>query len=672
MPITRRSLLAWMSSSTFFLSASTAARPQVGPAAAAQPALTSASFPQGVASADPQPDSIILWTRAAPLEASASGVQLQLEVSTDAAFSGPLLTWPVSSSADSDFTVRAHIEGLQPDTRYFYRFRGGQDTASRIGRTRTAPAPQAQRSARVAFASCQSYEQGHYGAWARMIAQDKQADEALQIDFVLHLGDFIYERCWHKRIDGTAQARRVPPFPDGITTKDNRYAVSLQDYRMLYKTYLEDPHLQEARARWPFVCTWDDHEYSNDNFQSYSNYNSTVKLDAPRKQVANQAWFEFIPAALDELQGQTAHGFREQPLGAGAAADNQAAVNSLRIYRKLSWGRYVDIVLTDSRSYRTAACLEDGLAESLGLPLATVELVEIADAGNTYNNHAPPQFLPYGDGTTANPGLDREPGTMLGLQQRDWLLDTLAQSGAHWKLWGNAIPLVPMRLDLSSLPFTDYQDSLVNIDSWAGYPHEVRTLMEGIAQRGASGVVSLSGDHHMHAAATVVPSLSEPLTAPVIADFAVAGISSSPVFDDLKAAADASHGAFSSLVYSQDATGITPVWNMSMLDGVLPAFLYANTSLKGPARWIGPNKANTGLQFVDVTANGYGIATFEAQQLHVQLVALEDCREDFTEPPAIRYTAHFKLPLWQAGQAPTLQGPTFQGTSPFPFDQSNT
>ena len=112
----------------------------------------------------------------------------------------------------------------------------------------------------MAFVCCQSYEQAYYGSWARMLADDKAKSDSEQIDFVLHLGDFIYERSGPKLAnDMPVPPDRCPPFPDGVQQDDYSYALTLADYRHLYKTYLSDPNLQEARARWPFICTWDDH-----------------------------------------------------------------------------------------------------------------------------------------------------------------------------------------------------------------------------------------------------------------------------------------------------------------------------------------------------------------------------------------------------------------------------
>jgi alkaline phosphatase D len=453
-----------------------------------------------------------------------------------------------------------------------------------------------------------------------------------------------------------------------MQTKEHRYAVSLADYRHLYKTYLSDPHLQAARARWPFICIWDDHEFSNDNFQGYSAYGEQAVPDAERKQHANQAWFEYIPAVLDELGEQPAHDFRPGELAGDEAARNLAALDSLCIYRKLQWGSNLDIVLTDTRSYRSPPCLEEGFAQSLGLVMNTVQLVEIADAGRAYNDGNPPDTLPYGDGSVGNPARDRAPGSCLGQAQRDWFLNSMQSSTARWKLWGNALPLIPMRLDLSVLPFSDHEDSIFSIDPWAGYPYELGQLMRHLQAQDITGVVSLSGDHHMHGAGTVSWSATDPEALPVAVDFTVAGISSSPIFDDLYVVAAGQHPDFQPLVYREENGALTPVWNMSILRGALAAFTYARTGFDSVANWLGPNRANPGLKYMDTTANGYGLASFTADELQVQMVTMEDSRSLFDEAPPVRHLAEFRLPHWQAGEQPELEGPRFEGGAPFPFD----
>jgi alkaline phosphatase D len=668
MPITRRAMLGLLSSSTFFLTSPSA---RVG-AAELPVGAPVPGFPQGVASGDPQPDAVMLWTRAlprAPLDKSITvPVLLQLSRSDD--FASVLLEAQLETARDSDYTVRAYIDGLAPDTTYYYRFLGAGGAMSRLGRTRTAPAPGQERTVNLAFASCQSFEQGYYGSWARMLADDTAAPAEEQIQFVLHLGDFIYERCWYQRSDGSAQSRHVSPFPRGVQTEDNHYAQTLADYRHLYQTYLSDPHLQAARARWPFICIWDDHEFSDNNFQGYSTYGGVPRLEAHRRKVANKAWFEYIPTVLGELVDQPAHDFTHLPIrGDGDdEADNQAAIDSLCIYRKLNWGKNLDIVLTDNRSYRSGPCIPEGLAASLGLPLNTVQLVEIADAGRAYADGNPPATLPYGDHNAPNPWRERAPGSCLGLTQRNWLLDQLQASTARWKLWGNSLPLLPLRLDMSSLPLAGYQDSIFTIDGWMGYPHELGYLMQQLQDRGIGAVVSLSGDHHMHGAGSISRSASEPDASAVMVDFNVAGISSAPLLDELVVVAGKDHPAFRSLVTTRDQGRDVPVWNMTMLDGVTAALAYTNTGLKSLARRLGPNQANPGLKFVDSNANGYGLARFSAGELQVQLVTMSDVRTPLEKAPAIAYIARFSTAHWQPQQHPVLLGPTFDRGAPFPFE----
>ena len=663
MPVSRRRLLQMISAGTAVLTAS----PRGAALDAGSLRGGRASFPQGVASGDPQPDAVMLWTRAVPTDAAAV-VDLILQVSQVEDFTTLVLEAALATDSASDYTVRARVQGLQPDRHYYYRFLGPGGTRSRTGRTLTAPAPGSGRSVRLAFVSCQSYENAHYGGWARMLADDARAPEGQQLQFVLHLGDFIYERCWHRRRDGSPQARQVPPFPDGASGEHNRHAVSLADYRHLYKTYLEDPWLQAARARWPFICTWDDHEFSNDNFQGYSNYEGGPRAEPARKLAANQAWFEYIPAALDELPGQPAYGFTGSPLPEGEAAANRAASDSLCIYRRLRWGSHLDIVLTDTRSYRSPPCLPEGFAASLGQPMNPVTLVEIADAGKAYAGGRPPATLPYGDGTVANPARERAPGSCLGETQRAWLLETLQASTATWKLWGNSLPLIPMRVDLSSLPFSDYEDCIFNLDAWAGYPHEVKLLMQTLRDAGVTGAVSLSGDHHMHGAGTIRASADDPQAPPVMVDFSVAGIASSPLYEELEWVARERYTDFQPLVYRDDPSGTLPLWNMTMLDGALAAATCARTGLRRLARWLGPNRANPGLAYIDTTANGYGLVQLDGAQMRVQMVTLDDLQRPVTEPPPVRHIARFRLQSWDPERGPELEGPTFEGGAPFPFD----
>lgn len=674
MPMTRRTLLGMLSGTTFF--ASVGSLPVLArdlPAGAA-----ALAFPQGVASGDPRQGSVMLWTRAvpaaepagdgtAPGPASGDRVDLLLQLATDETFAEPLLEKLLHTDAASDYTVRAFVDGLEPGRHYFYRFIGGGNSRSRVGRTMTARPLEDDRAVRLAFASCQSFEQGYYGSWARLLEDDRRAAAGEGIEFILHLGDFIYERSWHKRLDGSAQSRYVPPFPDGSENEKTRHAVSLADYRHLYKTYLADPYLQEARARWPFICVWDDHEFSDNCFQSYSTYGDGPLFEPQRKLSANQAWFEFIPAVLSDGNGSPAHDFLRRALEGDEGAMNEAAVTSLCIYRRLRWGAHLDIFLTDTRSYRSAPCLPDHLAAELDLPMNTAKLVDIADGGNAYNGGAPPEFLPYGDGSTLNPARDREPGTCLGLTQREWLLDGLRNSDARWKLWGNALPLLSLRIDTSAIPFSNMEDSIFSIDPWAGYPHELRLLMSTIEREGISGLVSLSGDHHMHGAGTIYRSPEDAGAPAVAVDFSVAGISSTSLFEYVASRARKGSPDFQPLVYLEVDGELQPSWNMTLMQGVLASLAYDRTGIGTLVDWLGPNEANPGLSYVDSAANGFGLATFSKTELQVSLVTMEDLKAPFVTAPQSHHVARFRVASWDANGAPDLEGPEFVGPPPFPF-----
>ena len=198
------------------------------------------TFPQGVASADPLPDSVMLWTRAQA--GDLANIPLVLQVGTDEKFQQLVVEEKLVAEAANDHTVRAHIDALKPGRHYYYRFLAEDGGSSRTGRTMTAPDPGSEAPFRLAFASCQNYEQGYYGAWTRMLSEDGQRPEQERIQFVLHLGDFIYERYLNRASRGQRFVRQLPPFPNGATDGERVWADSLADYRHLYKTHLDDPH----------------------------------------------------------------------------------------------------------------------------------------------------------------------------------------------------------------------------------------------------------------------------------------------------------------------------------------------------------------------------------------------------------------------------------------------
>jgi alkaline phosphatase D len=667
-------------------------------AASAPRALTSGRFrfPQGVASGDPQADGIVLWTRVAANDNSEDPIQVRVQIARAPDFSDAVLDEMLTATKESDHTLRLVVQGLEPDTVYFYRFAAGGDF-SRLGRTRTAPLPTAERPTRIAFASCQNYEQGFYGAWARMLVDDLASPTEQQIDFVLFLGDFIYEvrgdrwdsdmrkPKWLKGADG--RERIFPPFPNGSKawpgTSWNKNpgatnAVTLADYRFLYRLYLSDANLQAARARWPFVSTWDDHEYTNDGWQTHDTYfDQGGKPAQKRKVAANQAWFEYVPALLSGMPatGRVANPARDfkwvevadsEYLGPqqdwiDPNIDNRAALASMTIYRTLRWGKTLEIILTDNRSYKSPP----PRVKIEGQSLPSVETVKLLDLGRSANDGEPPATIP--DTTVANPRRLSPRGSVLGATQKAWFKEVLQASDARWKIWANAFPALPFRLDMSNLLFSGMDDALLGLDGWNGYPSERKELMEFIRDNGVSNVVACAGDHHMHMAGLLVDDFEAEMPNAVGVEFASAGISSEPVFPAAERASRTS-SVFHSLITYQSGDEQVENLNLAALGGVQAALVrsWTGSSWLSDAFWNA--RTNPGLTYIDTNSNGYGLLSVNAGRVEANLVTTANPEKDHGPKgsPVIR-RAKFTLRAWSPGQTPELIGPTFTGKPPFPF-----
>jgi alkaline phosphatase D len=212
-----------------------------------------------VASADPDSKSVLLWTRH-PFTSDHDG-GLRVEISEDDAFRNVAATARAIVSKESDWTCRVLVGGLKPARVYWYRFTDREGSGSRIGRTLTAPSADDPRSVRFAFISCQNANHGAQNAYRRMIFEDERAAEQDRLGFVLHLGDFIYEIVWYPedRPQGMydRRLRDIVRYEHGEKIDDFHIPTTLADYRAVYRAYLRDPDLLDARARWPFVNMWD-------------------------------------------------------------------------------------------------------------------------------------------------------------------------------------------------------------------------------------------------------------------------------------------------------------------------------------------------------------------------------------------------------------------------------
>ena len=244
----------------------------------AKPIFDAYPFSLGIASGDPAPDGVVLWTRLAPKPLDGGGmpmvnVEVDWEIARDARFQ--TVTQKGTSLARPELGHSVHVEvaGLEPGRDYFYRFHAGDET-SQVGRTKTAPAAGASVDRlRFAVCGCNHYEDGFFTAFRRI------ADESF--DFVFHTGDYIYEG----RADGGRNERRFRQH-----NSDEIYTVV--DYRNRYALYKLDRDLQAAHASAPWIVTWDDHEVDNNYAGDFDQDGTPSAIFALRRAAAYQAYYE--------------------------------------------------------------------------------------------------------------------------------------------------------------------------------------------------------------------------------------------------------------------------------------------------------------------------------------------------------------------------------------------
>jgi alkaline phosphatase D len=670
------------------------------------------SFPQGVASGDPRATSVVLWTRVvvAGRDASAA-VRVRVQVATDAGCNHRVVDHEIVATQASDHTVRVLVTGLRPATRYHYRFVAGRDTIS--GQTRTAPARDADVQVNLAWVSCQDYSAGYYSAYRQMIIDDDARPEADKVHAVVHLGDMIYETrgdAFQAALDDNfnpilltnpdGTPRQVAAFPSGGGTRAGlEFAATLADYRHLYKTFLSDPDIQAARARWPFVSTWDDHEFTDDCWQSQANYTNAAGMDEPdqtRRVAASQAWFEFVPAQLTGAGG-VAHVPNQardfSPVSVTNAMftaanddnfvpepNNTAAVGAITIYRSLRFGRHVELVMTDLRSYRSDHAIPEELTQNpvffAPRSVLPLPLVNTLDAGRTANNNNPPDAVSFLGGAVVFPNVRKAspPGTMLGKRQKAWWKATMKGSDATWKLWGNEVTL--MRLKIQQLGATDVSDRVVAGDSWDGYPTERAELMTFLRNEAIRNVVVLSGDVHAAFAGTIMDDFDTATPTVVACELVAPGISSNSLFSFFESASRAGDPALRGLLTvdasANGGVNFTENLNLLLLDGVRSAGTFAGAIAQGVpqpfalAAALAPGTAdpntNPHLKYVDSNAQGYGYTKITGQQVAATIVTIN--RPITAAGTGIKRTASFTIPK---DNAAGMTGPTVTGTKPFPL-----
>jgi alkaline phosphatase D len=311
--LSRRQLLnvAWK------LGAAALVQPLIPYRVLAQPIFRTYPFALGVASGDPWPESVVLWTRLAPEPLEGGGmpmanVEVGWEIARDQKFASIASKGTSIARPELGHSVHVEVGGLEPGREYWYRFRAGGET-SPTGRTKTAP-PQGGAVDRLRFAvcGCSHFEAGYFTAFRRIAAE--------QFDFVFHTGDYIYEG----RPDGGRN-------PAVVRQHHGQEIYTLVDYRNRYAQYRSDPDLKAAHASAPFIVTWDDHEVDNDYAGDQDEGDTPPEIFLLRRAAAYQAFYEAMP-------------LRATAIPAGP---------NLRLYRRLQFGTLIDLSVLDTRQFRS-------------------------------------------------------------------------------------------------------------------------------------------------------------------------------------------------------------------------------------------------------------------------------------------------------------------------------
>ena len=420
------------------------------------------AFRHGVASGDPLPDRVILWTRVTPLGAINKPVPVSYGVFTDRERTRPVAFGLTMAEPGRDFCVKVDAEGLEPDTEYFFQFVAratGGEMGSPLGRTRTAPPAGTSPTLKLAVISCSNYPFGLFNVY-------REIGSRSDLDAVVHLGDYIYEY----GVDGYggATGQEIGRNHDPIME-----TVTLDDYRIRHAQYKSDPDLQAAHAAAPWLCTWDDHESTNNSYRSGAENHNPEENEGDwtdRKQAAVQAYLEWMPV-------------RDPEPGRAREA----------IYRRFDFG-----------DTATVFCLESRLTGR------SDEISWFAELGGLE-----PAQIPMAAARTMTK-VQAEDRTMLGAAQEDWLAEGLKASvarGAAWQVLANQVIMARVRPPNFTRTLTPEQIAAVengyvqqlipfsqlglpwNLDAWDGFPAARERLYAAAAEAGAR-LVTLTGDTH--------------------------------------------------------------------------------------------------------------------------------------------------------------------------------
>ncbi|MBL4677363.1 MAG: alkaline phosphatase D family protein [Mucilaginibacter sp.] len=427
-------------------------------------------FNEGVASFDPETNKVILWTRYTPANQETGQPEILLDVATDKDFKSVNVSQAVKVDSNSDNTVYVDVSNLTSNTKYYYRFRSKVTGAVSVtGETKTLPAAGQTSEIKMAVISCANFQAGLFNVYGAVAESDA--------DFVVHLGDYIYEYQpgGYGTNSSTATLNREHK-PAGEIIK-------LDDYRQRYRQYRSDEQLQKAHQLKPFICVWDDHEVANDAYKDGAENHQPNEGDYnTRKMSAIQVWHEYLPARVTD---------------------------NAKIYRNFEIAGLVNLIMLDTRIIGRDKQLK--YADYLG-------------AGGLNTN----AFL----AAWQNPQR-----SILGQEQKSWLSNKLSTSTTKWQILGNQVLMAKMYMpaellltvaqisDGSTDPaliaqFNKQITELVviktkllqndptltaaekarvntvlpyNLDAWDGYPAEREAVL---AAANGKKLISIAGDTH--------------------------------------------------------------------------------------------------------------------------------------------------------------------------------
>ena len=482
------------------------------------PEQQAALYPQSVASGDPRPDGVVLWTRVEPsLQGGPSSDRIAWQIGTDAGFaSGTVLLEGValiSSTADSTVKVSVANRALQPFTLYYYRFLYNQ-IPSRTGRFKTLPLATASLAElKLGYVVCQDYGNGYYNALAYLAQED--------VDYVVHLGDYIYETIGDPSFQATP-VRPVPPFASGGVIPKN-----VEDYRHLYKVYRSDVHQQAVHEKFAYILLWDDHEFANDCHQDFHPDDdpaqvTPVTAQPALRQAANQAWSEY--------------GLANTPFTPATLPDGTSNwKNSIQVYRTFSFGTLAEMIVTDERLYRDAP------------PCGPKEIGE--------------RYFSLGC-----PAMHDPARSMLGATQHAWFVDRLSSTTATWKLWANEVMLMQLK----------FGPLFIDLDQWDGYQQERNAILNVVKHGEIKNFVALTGDLHTFLAGYLKTDFDNPFESHVGIELMVGSITSANIAEEIH-----SELGLSSRPIPAKQMGIEPALISDTLRAANPWIEFLNSATHG-------------------------------------------------------------------------------------------